>query len=300
MAGAPVPVWFKSSTLTNGDTQWSSCTKTAPTPRGCTYYDSALSNGNDTGYGMYDLQQAEAKCSASPECKGFTHEGEGPLRTSAVVPIWFKSSAGMNGDNKWGAYIKGDTPPPSPPAPTPAPMPPPTPAGVPTPPPTPASKTTGWVCTSWACHAKVGGTEVGCSKEYSQCTPPTLPPTPVPGPAAQCKGCASGSSGECKSLNNNVCYKEDAGTCPAESKEPTTGHRPASGQWRAADSGGGGGGVGPGGRKEAPGAPGLRARTRGPGLRASCPGLRSTSPPPPPVFVVGACFHGPWWFWFWV
>jgi hypothetical protein len=225
MAGAPVPVWFKSSTLMNGDTQWSSYIKTAPTPRGYTYYDSALSNGNDTVYGTYDLQQAEAKCSASPACKGFTYEGDGPLQTGAVVPIWFKSSASINGDNKWGAYIKGGAPPPSPtpapaPVPTPSPIPPPpTPAGMPTPPPTPASNITGWVCTSWTCHAKVGGTEVGCRKEYGQCTPPTPPPTPppapVPGPAAQCKGCVDGSSGECKSPDDNVCYTEDAGACPA-------------------------------------------------------------------------------------
>jgi hypothetical protein len=158
----------------NGDKKWSSYVKDltpTPTPQAYTYFDSALSNGNETAYGTFDLGQAEEKCNAIPTCKGFTYKGAAPLQAGSVIPIWFKSSASMNGDKSWGAYIKGSASPTPPPAlPTPAP-----------PPPMP--------------------------------TPPT--------PAVQCKGCFVGSSGECKSPDDHVCYAKEGGTCPAGTAECT-------------------------------------------------------------------------------
>jgi hypothetical protein len=72
----------------------------------------ALAAGDDLGEGNYSAAAAEAWCSGTAACKGFTYRA--PDRWSTTpVKVYFKSEVNGNADTGWQTYVK-DVPPATP------------------------------------------------------------------------------------------------------------------------------------------------------------------------------------------
>lgn len=66
-----------------------------------TFLGSALAGGDDIAQGAYDLAGAEAFCSSTANCQGFTYHST--ARDPAGANVYFKSALNVNNDATWSA-----------------------------------------------------------------------------------------------------------------------------------------------------------------------------------------------------
>ena len=64
----------------------------------------ALMAGSDLYKANVTVVAAEARCTADPECLGFTYQGK--QCSTSIETMFFKGTSDSNGDPKWAAYTK--------------------------------------------------------------------------------------------------------------------------------------------------------------------------------------------------